>query len=155
MAKLIETKLEGELVFEEKFLDDEIKRKVAEAEESCERAIAEFKLHEALAKIWELFTYANVYVDENKPWADVGDHLYPIKSSNAGAAERQFDGAGHFLKTITSLLYLIINAAKMVEPFLPETAEKIFKTFGYDRNKKDLNGLKFEVAQIEALFPRI
>ena len=137
VAKLIETKLEGELDFEEKFLDNEVRRRVSEAGKSCEKTINEFKLHEALAKIWELFTYANVYIDENKPWADAGDH------------------PEHFLKTMTSLIHLIINAAKMVEPFLPETAEKIFKTFGHDKNKKDLNGLKFKVMQVEALFPRI
>lgn len=137
VAKLIETKIEDELVFEEKFLDDEIKRRVAEAGENCEKAIAEFKLHEALAKIWELFAYANVYVDENKPWADVGDH------------------PEHFLKTMTSLAHLIINATKMVEPFLPETAEKIFKTFGYDGKSKELEGYKFAVVKTESLFPRI
>ena len=137
VAKLIETKLEGELDFEEKFLDGEVKRRVSEAGESCEKAIAEFKLHEALAKIWELFAYANVYVDENKPWADVGDH------------------PEHFLKTMTSLVYLIINATKMVEPFLPETAEKIFKTFGYDGKSKELEGYKFAVAKVESLFPRL
>jgi len=43
----------------------------------------------------------------------------------------------------------------MVEPFLPETAEKVFKAFGHNNNKKDLNGLEFEVTQVEALFPRI
>ncbi len=137
VAKLIETKLEGELVFEEKFLDDEIKRRVSEARENCEKAITEFKLHEALAKIWELFTYANVYVDENKPWADVGDH------------------PEHFLKTMTGLIYLIINAAKMVEPFLPETTEKIFKIFGHDGESKGLEGYKFVVTKVESLFPRL
>lgn len=136
VAKLIETKLEGELDFEEKFLDDEVKRKVAEAGENCEKAITEFKLHEALAKIWELFTYANIYVDENKPWTDVSDH------------------PEHFLKTMTGLVYLIINASKMVEPFLPETAEKIFKTFGYD-GKSDPNNYKFVVTKTESLFPRL
>ena len=164
VAKLIETKLEGELVFEERFLDDEVKRRVSEAGESCEKAINEFKLHEALAKIWELFAYANVYIDENKPWRPAAEIALPLAASplcpNGTLCQKTGINIGtgtpeHFLKTMTSLVYLIINAAKMVEPFLPETAEKIFKTFGYDKNKKDLNGLEFEVTQIEALFPRI
>ncbi|MEK7154446.1 MAG: methionine--tRNA ligase [Patescibacteria group bacterium] len=136
VAKLIETRLEGELVFEEKFLDDEIKRRVSEAGENCEKAITEFKLHESLAKIWELFAFSNAYIDNNKPWADVAGH------------------PEHFLKTMTSLVYLITNAVKMVEPFLPETAERIFKTFGYDGKTEELEGYKFVVAKVESLFPR-
>ncbi len=137
VAKLIETKLEGELVFEKRFLDGEIEKEVADAKDACDKKIGEFKLHEALAAIWDLLGRANRYVDDNRPWADAGDH------------------PEHFLKTMTTLVYLIINSAKLFQPFLPETAEKIFKTFGYDGNKKDLNGLEFEVARIEALFPRI
>ena len=115
----------------------EVKRRVSEARENCEKDITEFKLHESLAKFWELFTYANVYVDENKPWADVGDH------------------PEHFLKTMTGLIYLIINAAKMVEPFLPETTEKIFKILGHDGESKGLEGYKFVVTKVESLFPRL
>lgn len=140
VAKLIETKLESELVFEGKFLDNEVGQRVAEAGENCEKAINEFKLHEALAKIWELLTYANVYVDENKPWADVGDH------------------PEHFLKTMTTLVYLIINATKLLWPFLPETAEKIFKTFGFifpTPRVQNFEGYKFVVTKTESLFPRL
>jgi methionyl-tRNA synthetase len=137
VAKLIETKLEGELVFENKFLDKEVEKDVVEAQNACGKKIDEFKLHEALAGIFELLGHANRYIDDNKPWVDVADH------------------PEHFLKTMTSLVYLIINASKMVEPFLPETAEKIFKTFGYDGKSKELEGYKFAVAKTESLFPRI
>lgn len=136
VAKLIETKLEGELVFEKRFLDDEVEKRVAEAKDVCGKKISEFKLHEALARIWDLLGRANRYADENKPWVDVADH------------------PEHFLKTMTSLLYLITNAAKMIEPFLPETAEKIFKIYGYD-GTSELEGYKFVVAKIESLFPRL
>ena len=137
VAKLIETRLDSELVFKEKFLDSDIKDRTVQTKENCEIAVNKFKLHEALAKIWELFDYANAYIDENKPWIDVSEH------------------PEHFLKTITSLVYLIINTAKMLWPFLPGTAEKIYRTFDYDGKTEDLEGYKFKVIKIEPLFPRL
>ena len=137
VAKLIEIKLESELIFEEKFLDDEVKQKVAETREGYGRTIAEFKLHETLARVWELFTFANAYINENEPWADVVNH------------------PEHFLKTMTSLIYLIIDATQMLKPFIPETAEKIFKTFEYDGKTEELEGYKFVITKTGSLFPRL
>jgi methionyl-tRNA synthetase len=140
VAKLIETKLEGELVFETRFLDGEIEKAVAEAKDACGKKIDDFKLHEALSSIFELLARANRYIDDNKPWADAGDH------------------PEHFLKTMTTLVFLIINSAKLLWPFLPETAEKIAQTFGQNLvSSQDtiLEGRKFVVAKTEPLFPRL
>jgi methionyl-tRNA synthetase len=136
VAKLVETKLGGELVFGGRFMDGEIEKETAKAKDACGKKISEFKLHEALVAIWDLLGRANRYVDDNKPWVDVADH------------------PEHFLKTITSLVYLIMNASKMIQPFLPETAEKIFKIFSYN-GKPDLEGFKFAVTKTEPLFPRL
>jgi methionyl-tRNA synthetase len=136
VAKLIETKLEGKLNFEDRFLDGEVKEKFEEIEKKYHTFIKEFRLHDALAQLWELFNFANVYINDKKPWAE-SEH------------------PEHLIKTLTSMIYAIISGARLLEPFLPETSRKIFKIFGYDGNKKDLNGLEFEVVSFEALFPRI
>ena len=139
MAKLIETKLEGELNFEEKFLDMEVSRKIAETEEKCRKAVEEFRLHEALAAVWDLLTYANSFIDFHKPWA-------------------KDDAPNHLLKTLTTTLGIILNAAWLIKPFLPETAEKIYKTFGsnlWSSQDQRLGGQKFVVTKIEPLFPRL
>ncbi|MBI4160596.1 MAG: methionine--tRNA ligase, partial [Candidatus Yanofskybacteria bacterium] len=137
VAKLVDTKLEGELNFDNKFLDKDVAQKMSEVEGRYRKAIDEFHMHEALGCIWELFTFANAYIDENKPWADAADH------------------PDHFLKTMTSLVAIIINGSKWLEAFMPETTAKIFKTFGYGNKADDLNGCKFVVVKIEPLFPRL
>lgn len=137
VAKLIETKLESELNFEARFLDREAEKQIEETRTAYERAINEFKLHEALAKLWELFNFANAFIDEKKPWADVGEH------------------PEHFLETITTIIAVIINTAQLLEPFMPETADKVFGTFSFDKKTRELNGYKFTVTKAEPLFPRL
>lgn len=141
VAKLIENRLEGELNFDEKFFDKEVARRITETEEKRRKAIEEFKLHEALMHIWELFTFANSYIDENKPWVDVADH------------------PEHFLKTITSLVAIIMNGSRWLEPFLPETATKIYAAFGntnlVSSQDTGLVGQKFVITKAEPLFPRL
>ncbi len=137
VAKLIETKLEGELNFEEKFLDKDLENKFEGIEKDYHKLIGEFKLHEAITKVWEIFTFANSYIDEKKPWADVVDH------------------PDHFLKTITSLFYLILKSAVLLKPFLPGTADKILNTFGGAEYYKSPVGRKFIVTRAEVLFPRL
>lgn len=133
-AKLIETKLNGELIFEKKFLAKAVKTKIATGQAAYEKYIADFKLHEALGQVWELFTYANGYIDANKPWAATDP--------------------AHLLKTLTGAAALLTVGAKLLWPFLPETAEKIFKIFGQDKPIKDLRDVKFRVTKTVPLFPK-
>ncbi len=137
VAKLIETKLEGELNFDNKFFDKDVAAKIKTTAGEYRRAIDEFKLHEALTHIFNLFTFANAYIDEKKPWADVAEH------------------PEHFLETLTSLVGLIISGTKLLEPFLPETAQKIFEIFEFNPKIKELNGYKFKVNDTKPLFPRL
>ncbi len=135
VAKLIETKLNGELIYREKFLDKEVEVKVEQARLAVAAAINEFKLHEALAKIWELLTFANVHIDEHKPWAS--------------------EDPDRLLKTLTGALAIIIHSASLLQPFLPETSEKIYKTFEANPEVKDWEGFHFRVSDTKPLFPRV
>ena len=98
------------------------KSEIKTAGENVEKVMSEFKFNDALAAIWRLVASGDKYVDDKKPWA-----------SNSDSEE--------FKKTIGSLLYLISEIGKLLEPFLPETSEKISELV---KNKK--SGI---------LFPRI
>lgn len=133
IAKLIELKLNGELIFEQKFLDKEIPAKIAEINEKYHSAIKQFKLHEALGAIWELLTFANKYIDERKPWLE----------------NQQPE---HILETLATSTELLFSATRLLEPFLPETAEKIYKTFGRTKNSENN---KFIIGEVTPIFPRL
>ena len=135
-AKLIEIRLKGELIFDERFINSEIKEKVEKKSEEYRDAINNFRLHEALAYVWELLGYANSFIDTHKPWA---------KDSKPGDV----------LETLTTTLGIILNAAWFIKPFMPGTADKIFRTFGADDDYNAWIGRKFMVKGEGPLFPRI
>lgn len=68
--------------------------------------IEEFRLNEALASIWEIVSFADKYINDEKPWT--------LKSDSASLG-RVVGNAGVIIGAIAELLV----------PFLPETAEKI------------------------------
>ncbi|MEK7151668.1 MAG: methionine--tRNA ligase [Patescibacteria group bacterium] len=136
VAKLIETKMAGELNFDDKFFDKEVSTKISETEEKYKKSVEDFRLHEALNHIWDLFGFANAYIDSHKPWE----------------ADQE---ASHLLRTLTSIVAIIITGSRLLEPFLPETATKIYKIFDFDGKNKNLNGQKFKVIKIATLFPRL
>ena len=98
VAKLKESLADSQLP-----IDDSVQKKIEATKTSYHAAIQQFKLHEALGHLWELFTFANVYINEKKPWA-TGD-----------------------AQAVASTAHLIQEGAKLLEPFLPGTAEKILK----------------------------
>lgn len=82
-------------------IDPNIIEQLTKTQSAYHEAIKAFKLHEALGHLWELFTFANVYINERAPW----------KTGDASA--------------VASTAHLIHQGAKLLEPFLPETARKI------------------------------
>ena len=135
-AKLIETKLGGELNFKAKFINSEVKEKVEKMSEEYKDAIKNFRLHEALASVWDLLGYANSFIDAHKPWA---------KDSKPEDV----------LETLTTILSIILNVAWFIKPFMPGTADKIFRTFGADDDYKTWVGRKFVIKGEGPLFPRL
>jgi len=135
-AKLIETRANGELNFDQNFVGLDVKKEIKETWIEYDRTIGEFKLHETLAAVWNLLAFANSYIDLHKPWAEDED-------------------AQDFLTTITSVLDIILNVAWLIKPFMPETSDRIFDAFGASPDSKQWNGFKFKVNKTEPLFPRI
>lgn len=134
---LIDDKLDGELIYKEELISKEVKDKINERFGTYKANIENFSLHEAVANIWELISFADKYMDDRKPWA-------VIKHDEK-----------EFLEIMTNLVAIIYNVAWMLLPFMPETADKIFETFGADKNAGTLENYKFIVKKGGILFPRL
>lgn len=132
VAKLVETKCEGLLNREEKFLNSTVVEKIKRSTSDVDQYIRDFKLHEALAEIFALFSFANEYINDRAPWAQ--------------------EDTSHINETMINLAELLICGNQLLWPFLPETAEKIASTFGQEKVSSDWN--KITVTNSNPLFPR-
>jgi len=83
------------------------------------KALDKFKFNEALISIWELISFCDRYIERERPWE--------TKESQK--------------IVINNLLFALKEIASLLQPFLPETSEKILNQL---ENKKS-----------EILFPRI
>ncbi len=119
-----------------------IKKEVKKTWKEYRKALDEFKFNEALISVWELISFCDKYIEREKPWK---------KSKNQ-------------LLTINNLLFVLVNIAQMLQLFLPQTSEKIFKQLGIKfnkrhwelvtfKNQKSLTSLK--IKKSKPLFPRI
>ena len=119
-------KLEQIADFENK-ADRSVIKKVNEVMSEYEKSIEEIRLNEALARIWELISFADSFVNEKKIWL---------------VKEEQELG-----KSLSSASYLIIKISELLRPFLPKTAGEIEKQFIVD-------GSSIKIKKGESLFPR-
>ena len=99
--------------------NDKLKKEIKKTEKQVEALLSEFKFHEALKVIWALISWCDKYINEAKPW----------------------EGKEGSEKAISDLLFSIETIGELLQPFLPETSEKIKKAL--------------EEKKIGALFPRI
>ncbi len=90
---------------------------IAKFQKKYKKALEELKFNEALVAIWELISSCDRYIEKEKPWE------------------------GEKEKVINDLLFSIGEISALLQPFLPETAEKIQKQLKTKRSK--------------SLFPRI
>ena len=95
------------------------KKEISKTQEEYRKTFEEFKFNETLVIIWSLISFCDEYIEKEKPWQE---------------GEKQEE-------VISNLLFALSEIAKLLEPFLPETSEKIF------------NQLKTKKS--EPLFPRI
>lgn len=108
--------------------EETVNAAVAKAERSVNEKVNNFKMHEALAAIWELISFGDAYVNENKVWA--------IADEN----ERR--------NKIANLSFLLDKICFLIEPFLPATAAAIREGISRDNDQWILK-------KIPVLFPRL
>jgi len=87
----------------DRFLTDPRFKIVNNAKNGYQKAVTEFKFNEALIVVWDLISFCDKCINEERPWEG---------------------GKG---KVIDDLRMTIIEIVKLLEPFLPETSEKMLK----------------------------
>ena len=97
-----------------------IQKVIDKTRQDYEKFLDEFKFNESLISIWSLISFCDRYIERERPWEKSKEDGDPI---------------------INNLLFIIKNIAEMLQPFLPETSEKIFQQL---KTKKS-----------EPLFPRV
>lgn len=105
----------------------DIKKETNRVYKNYEKYFEEIRLNEALASVWELVSFADKYINEKKPWSMEGVELKKIIA-----------GAAYLIGVITNLL----------QPFLPETAEKILEQISFEDSV-------IKIKKGETLFPRL
>lgn len=126
-------------------IDDELIKLALDTPLKVEKKMEDLKVSDSIGEIFTLLRRSNKYIDETQPWI-------------LGRDESKKERLGTVLY---NLLESIRIAAVLLEPFLPETAEKILKQLNTD--KKDweslleFNGMVagHKVGSPEILFARI
>lgn len=96
-----------------------------------------FEIGEAIRLVWVgIILLLDGYIEQTK--------VYKLINENQEDAKRK----------LWNLTHTLVSIAWMLKPFLPETSEKILKTFGADGDKNE-DWKKFEVKELIHLFPRI
>lgn len=126
-------------------LDEQLKDTALAAVENVDKLLSKYRVSDALEAILSLARRSNKYIDETAPWVLAKDE---DKKERLGTV-------------LYNLLESIRFIAILVSPFMPETAEKIFKQINtqvtsYD-SLKEFGGLKAgeKVGTAEPLFSRL
>ena len=89
------------LEIEEGKASKNVERKVKEVRIKCGAAMENFRFNDALIAIWELISFCDKYINEEKLW----------QTKDA--------------KVINDLFFALNEIASMLAPFMPETSAKI------------------------------
>lgn len=113
----------------EKFCGGLIPEKVSphDALSDVDALIENFKFHDAVKRIWKAVGWANLYIDENKPWA----------LAKAGE-QKKIDSV------LSEVASQIVEIAKKLSPIMPATSQKILARMTAEK-----------ITRGEPLFPRL
>ncbi len=126
-------------------IDEKIKEKTLNAWTEYTETMNDFKIDKSLNSVRALMDFGNKYIDEKKPWE--------LKKTNQE----------EFSSLMISLLEMIRHIAFMINPFMPDTSNKIIEQIGcLDDKKLAFDEIKqwrkFRIEKIKEgimLFPRI
>ena len=129
-------------------VDKKLEENVLENIKEVENFMNDIHISNALEKIWTIIANSNKYIDETKPWE-------LAKSENQEDKEKLVSVMGHLVENLRIV-------AIMLQAFMPETADKIFKQLNI--NEKEWDSIKnininkgiIEVPEkVEPLFARL
>lgn len=117
VSRILTLVKKADLKDEKDIKDEEIQKKIEAVRENYQKALGEFKFNDALESVWQLISFSDEYIERNKPWQ--------LIKEDKGK------------EILSGLLLVLKEISSLLNPFLPETAEKI-------KNQKT-----------EVLFPRL
>ena len=88
-----------------KITNQKLKSVIKNIQKQYKKALEEFRFNEVLVVIWGLISFCDRYIEKEHPWEE--------SNKQKGV--------------ISDLLLAILEIAKLLEPFLPETSEKIIQ----------------------------
>ena len=95
-------------------VDADLKAVVEKTPAAVEAKMEDLRVADAMTEIFNLFKRCNKYIDETMPWALAKD---PEKS-------------GRLQTVLNNLIEAIKSGARQLEPYMPETSEKILTQLG-------------------------
>ncbi|MEK7648572.1 MAG: methionine--tRNA ligase [Patescibacteria group bacterium] len=101
-------------------LDSEAKDAIGECWNEWTHAMEEYHPDEALSEVWNLISFGDKYIEQQKPWA-------LSKSDKA-----------RYTAVIQTLVEVLRHISVMVYPFMPKTAEKIWEQLGIGEQQRSL-----------------
>ncbi|MEK7658408.1 MAG: methionine--tRNA ligase [Patescibacteria group bacterium] len=93
-----------------------IKKAVEKANKDCFGFLENYKFSDSLKSIWELISFCDKYINNEKPWENNGSSL----------------------QVISDVIFALENIVELLSPFLPETSEKIKKIIKAGKNSEIL-----------------
>ncbi len=106
-----------------------VEPKIKETRKNYKKALEGFKFNEALKSIWDLISFCDKYIEKEKPWE---------KKENSP-------------QVLGNLLIVLDNIAELLQPFLPETSDRIIKEIARDKKTGEFVNKK----RGKLLFPKI
>ncbi len=104
---------------EETELDRDLKASVTAAKDKAIKLMSEYRIADSLDEIFSMLRRANKYIDETTPWV--------LAKSDADKPR--------LATVIYNLLEVIRSAAVLLYPYIPETAESIFRQLATDKTE--------------------
>ena len=100
-------------------VDDELKKQVIDTRLKVNACMDKLKVADAMTEIFALFKRCNKYIDETMPWALAKDP----------------EQADRLNTVLYNLVESITVGATLLEPFMPETSEKILKQLNTEKRR--------------------
>ena len=105
-------------------VDNDLIKVVTETAAKVERKMDELRVNDAISEVFSLFRRCNKYIDETEPWVLAKDEAKKDRLS----------------QVMYNLTESIVIGASLLAPYMPDTAEKIFKQL--NTSARDFDTLK-------------
>jgi len=100
-------------------VDDDLKAVVTDTRLRVNACMDKLRVADAITEIFALFKRCNKYIDETMPWALAKDS----------------ENADRLNTVLYNLVESIVVGASLLEPYMPETSEKILKQLNADKRR--------------------